>query len=161
MEHLKTIMEKLDDLKLSEKVMDDGDYLILMDELKQAYEKHNVGKFVRIMRIQTSINVFWCDVDGNSNLNTDRIGWMHASSIERDNENDDEPEPTHLNRVEVELQKRQTHHTLKIIENSDGDARGTIDWENNTIKVDCYNKMKQNKVVNSPIETIIYINDVE
>ena len=30
MEHLKTIMEKLDDMKLSDKVMNDGDYKILM-----------------------------------------------------------------------------------------------------------------------------------
>ena len=159
MEHLKTIMEKLDDIKLSDKVINDGDYLILMEELKKAYDKHNVGKFVRVLRIYTRINVFWSDVDGNSNLNTDRLGWAHQSCEEGDD--GDDCTATHLNRVEVELQKHETHHTLKIIENSDGDIRGTIDWENNTIKVDCYDKMKKNKIVSNPCDTIIYINDVE
>ena len=160
MEHLKTIMEKLDDMKLSEKVMDDGDYLILMEQLKQAYEKHNVGKFVRVLRVQTSLNVFWCDVDGMSNLNTDRIGWMHASGYDEVNDTPDS-EVTHLNRVEVEIQNRQTYYTLKIIEDINADVRGSIDWENNTITKCSYDKMKQNKFVSNPNETIIYINDIE
>tara|TARA_R110000824_G_scaffold1050_1_gene5819 strand:+ start:207 stop:692 length:486 start_codon:yes stop_codon:yes gene_type:complete len=161
MEHLKTIMEKLDDMKLSEKAMDDGDYLLLMGELKKAYDMHNVGKFVRVLRINTSINVFWSDVVGNTNLCTERMGWAHTSG--RNEDDDEEDHAFHLDRVEVEMRKRNTHYTLKIIQNDEGegDASDVIDWINNTIKTRFYDKIKTCKYINNPVDTIIYINDVE
>ena len=52
MEHLKTIMNKLDDMwGQGQQVMNDGDYKILMEELKSAYDKHNIGKFVNQIRL--------------------------------------------------------------------------------------------------------------
>ena len=165
MEHLKTIMEKLDDMKLSEKAMDDGDYLLLMGELKKAYDMHNVGKFVRVLRINTSINVFWSDVVGNTNLCTERMGWAHTSGAARNalSLDDEEDDSFHLDRVEVEMRKRNTHYTLKIIQNDEGegDDSDVIDWVNNTIKTRFYDKIKTCKYINNPVDTIIYINDVE
>ena len=161
MEHLKTIMEKIDDMKLSDKAMDDGDYLLLMGELKKAYDMHNVGKFVRVLRINTSINVFWSDIVGNTNLCTERMGWAHTSG---GNEDDDPgTHDFHLDRVEVEMRKRNTHYTLKIIQNDEGEGYSSdvIDWINNTIKTKFYDKIKTCKYISNPCDTIIYINDVE
>tara|TARA_R110000737_G_C14201136_1_gene417320 strand:+ start:37 stop:519 length:483 start_codon:yes stop_codon:yes gene_type:complete len=160
MESLKTIMEKLDDMKLSDKVMNDGDYKILMDELKKAYDKHNLGKFVRVMRVSTCFNVFWEDTDGASSINSNRVSWAHRSWVEG---NEDDDGASHLNKVEVELNNTDAYHTLKIIENTDGRYEYTksIDWEKNTIKVGCYEKMKITKFISNLGETIIYINDIE
>ena len=158
MEHLKNIMEKLDDMKLSEKAMGDGDYLLLMEELKKAYDKHDVGKFVRVLKVSTSINVFWSDVDGSSGLNLDRGTWAHRSWSEG---HEDEDNGSHLNSIEVELHKINNHHTLKIIENINEDVRGCINWEDNTITKCCYEKMKTNGFISTQYTTVIYMNDVE
>tara|TARA_R110000737_G_scaffold345572_1_gene374289 strand:+ start:520 stop:1002 length:483 start_codon:yes stop_codon:yes gene_type:complete len=160
MEHLKTIMEKLDDMKLSEKVMNDGDYKILMDELKSAYDKKDLDKFVRVMKISSSINVFWSDTDGESNLNSNRNAWSHRSCQEGD---EDEGGVSDLKTVEVDLNTENTFHTLKIIEDPDGPREHTssIDWVKNTIKVGCYEKMKIVKYMLNCNETVVYLEDVE
>ena len=159
MEHLKTIMEKLDDMKLSEKVMNDGDYKILMDELKSAYDKKDLDKFVRVMKISSSINVFWSDTDGDSNLNSNRNAWSPRSCQEGD---EDEGGVSDLKTVEVDLNTENTFHTLKIIEDP-GEYTSSIDWVKNTIKVGCYEKMKIVKYMLNRCEnqTVIYLEDVE
>tara|TARA_R110000772_G_scaffold14132_1_gene41101 strand:+ start:534 stop:1007 length:474 start_codon:yes stop_codon:yes gene_type:complete len=157
MEHLKTIMEKLDDMKLSEKVMNDGDYKILMDELKSAYDKKDLDKFVRVMKISSSINVFWSDTDGDSNLNSNRNAWSHRSCQEGD---EDEGGVSDLKTVEVDLNTENTFHTLKIIEDP-GEYTSSIDWVKNTIKVGCYEKMKIVKYMLNCQGAVVYLEDVE
>ena len=165
MNNLKTIMEKLDDMKLSDKVMNDGDYKILMDNLKEAYDKKDIDKFVRVMKISSSINVFWSDTGGDSNLNSNRNGWAHHSTAGEAYNDAGEEVKIYLDRVEVDLNTENTFHTLKIIEDPDGPREYTssIDWEKNTIKVGCYEKMKIVKyMLNQCInETVIYLEDVE
>tara|TARA_R100000541_G_scaffold59252_1_gene72508 strand:+ start:70 stop:552 length:483 start_codon:yes stop_codon:yes gene_type:complete len=160
MENLKVIMDKLDDLKLSDKVMNDGDYKILMDNLKEAYDKKDIDKFVRVMKISSHINVYWSDTDGESNLNSNRNGWSHRSWQEGD---EDEGGSSHLNRVEVDLNTENTFHTLKIIEDPDGPRQHTssIDWVKNTIKVGLYEKIKITKYYEGMNETVVYLEDVE
>ena len=160
MQNLKVIMDKLDDLKLSDKVMNDGDYKILMDNLKEAYDKKDIDKFVRVMKISSHINVYWSDTDGDSNLNSNRNGWSHRSWQEGD---EDEGGSSHLNRVEVDLNTENTFHTLKIIEDPDGPRQHTssIDWVKNTIKVGLYEKIKITKYYEGMNETVVYLEDVE
>ena len=164
MEHLKLIMEKLELMNEGEK-LNNEEYVYLMEHIGKAYKKKDIDKFVRVMKISSHINVYWSDTEGESNLNSNRNGWAHHSTHgEAYNDAGDEVK-IHLERIEVDLNTENTFHTLKIIEDPDGPREYTssIDWEKNTIKVGCYEKMKivkymLNKCIN---ETVIYLEDVE
>ena len=114
MEHLKTIMEKIDDLKLSDKVMNDGDYKILMDNLKEAYDKHNVGKFVKVMEIKPKVGLYW-KTDYNSGFHT-HILWAHDSKCGEECEcgNCEDTDP--ITQAELQVGLTDTIHILKIID---------------------------------------------
>ena len=73
MEHLKLIMDKLELMNEEEK-LNNEEYVFLMEHIGKAYKKHNIGKFVRVIKISSHINVFWSDKDGDSNLNSKRKG---------------------------------------------------------------------------------------
>ena len=164
MEHLKLIMEKLELMNEGER-LNNEEYVYLMEHIGKAYNKKDIDKFVRVMKISSHINVYWCDTEGESNLNSKRSDWTHKTSEGEAYNDDGEEVKIHLETVEVDLNTENTFHTLKIIEDPDGPREYTssIDWEKNTIKVGCYEKMKITKyILNQCInETIIYLEDVE
>lgn len=158
MEHLKTIMEKLDDMKLSEKVMNDGDYKILMDELKSAYDLHNVGKFVKVMEVKPKVNLYW-KTKYNSGFHT-HTEWAHNTDSCEEQECDcgncEGNQP--LEQTELSVSLKKTIIILKIIEE---DQFPLLNTKNNTISNDAYEKLKENKVDNWGGKTFVFIGDVE
>ena len=158
MEHLKTIMEKLDDMKLSEKVMNDGDYKILMDELKSAYDLHNVGKFVKVMEIKPKVNIYW-KTKYNSGFHT-HTEWAHNTDSCEEPEcecgNCEGNQP--LEQTELSVSLTDTIYLLKIVYNEDYPP---IDIKENTITNERYEKLKENKVDKWGAKMFVFIGDVE
>ena len=160
MEHLKTIMEKLDDMKLSEKVMNDGDYKILMEELKSAYDLHKVGQFVRILKIEPKINLYW-KTKYDSGFHTHHK-WAHDSNCDSDCEcgNCEGNFPLQQTEFSVELKKRT--HILKIVPDSDYNRGKRINFVEDTIEKTTYEKLKEDKIGGSENHIMyVFMNDVE
>ena len=154
-------MVKIDEIKLADTNINDGDYKVLCDALKKTYDNFDTGKFVRVLKVKTRTVVYWSDIDGDSGITDTRGGWCHTSWREGD---DDEERSSHLNKVEMRASIEETFYTLKIIEDPDGprDFTPSYDWENNTIKVREYDRLKNQGPTkqDSGTSIIVFINDV-
>jgi len=156
MENLKNIMEKIDDLKLSDKVMNDGDYKILMDNLKEAYDKHNVGKFVKVMEIKPKVGLYW-KTEYNSGFHT-HTSWAHDTTCDEECECGRCEDSFPITQAELKVSLTDTIHILKIIEEEEYPL---LNIKNNTITNDAYEKLKGKKVDNWCNKWYVFISDVE
>ena len=156
MENLKNIMEKIDDMKLSDKVMNDGDYKILMDNLKEAYDKHNIGKFIKVMEIKPKVGLYW-KTKYNSGFHT-HTSWAHDTTCDEECECGRCEDSFPIEQTELEVSLTDTIHILKII---DKEEYPLLNTKNNTISNDAYEKLKEKKADNWGNKMFVFIGDVE
>ena len=157
MEHLKTIMNKLDDMwGQGEQVMNDGDYKILMEELKSAYDKHNIGKFVKVMEIKPDTTLYW-KTKYNSGIHT-HTSWAHDTSCDEECECGRCEDTFPITQAEYSVSLTHTIIILKII---DTEEYPLLNTKNNTISNDAYEKLKEKKADNWVGKMFVFIGDVE
>ena len=157
MNNLKTIMEKLDDMKLSDKVMNDGDYKILMDNLKEAYDKHNIGKFVKVMEIKPKTTLYW-KTKYNSGIHTHNR-WAHDSTCDENCECGNCEDTFPLTVAEYSVSMINTIYILKIIDCEEDYP--LLNIKDNTISNNAYEKLKEKKADNWGNKWYVFIGDVE
>jgi hypothetical protein len=153
MEALKNVMNTLDEVK---EKLTDKEYKQMSDEMKKAYDSFKVGKYIKVLQVETDTSVYWKDVDGDSGITTGQGNWSHQSWKEGDL---DESQGGHLDSVEVKTELKQTTHILKIIDNDDTHCGAGININKNTIENSSYSRLKDKKFCHTAWGLIIFIKD--
>ena len=153
MEELKLFTGLIEEIKDQ---LDDGQYKGILECSKKIYDHCNDHKYVRVLKIQQSMMIFWGDIEGESGISSiNHQGWNHRSDRDDEIEMDD---CSHLNRMEVRQRSVETYHILKVIDKGEYPV---INWKENTIMVGAYEKLKKTKFRHCCQETLIFLNDVE
>ena len=152
MEELKLFTGLIEEIKDQ---LDDGQYKGILECSKKIYDHCNDHKYVRVLKIQSSVLVFWADLEGESGIShVEHHGWAHRSDREPDME-----DQNHLSRVEMKQRSVETYHILKVIDHDQGEYP-VINWEKNTIMMGAYEKLKITKFRHCCNEIVVFLNDL-
>jgi hypothetical protein len=157
MEALKDVMNTLDVIK---EKLTDKEYKEMSDDMKKAYDSFKVGKYIKVLQVETDTSVYWKDVDGDSGITTGQGNWSHQSWKEgQTGDALDESQGGDLDIVEVKTELKQTINLLKIIDDDDNSCGGGININKNTIENSSYSRLKDKKFCHTAWGLIIFIDD--
>jgi hypothetical protein len=142
MDNLKTMMEKIDEIK--EKMTDEA-YVILSDEMKKLYEKEDKEIHIRVKKITTETLIFANDTAGHSRvIKENRWRFVAKDSPDDYNDSDDENDMIEdLQQVEVKSNIVVTNHLLRVIESHHD--KPDYNWDENTIQYHIYGDLIEKK----------------
>ena len=153
MESLKNVMNTLDVIK---EKLTDKEYKEMSDEMKKLYDSFKVGKYIKVLQVESYTSVYWKDVDGDSGITTGVGGWSHRSWNEG---NINVSEEAHLDLVEMKTELKQTRHLLKIIDDDNTSCKG-INTDENTIENSFYTRLKDKQFQHTAKGLVIFMEDI-
>jgi hypothetical protein len=156
MEALKNVMNTLDIIK---EKLTDKEYKEMSDEMKKLYDSFKVGKYIKVLQVETDTSVYWKDVDGDSGITTGQGNWSHQSWKEGQMEGLDESQGGDLDIVEVKTELKETTHLLKIIDDDDNSCKG-INTDENTIENSFYTRLKDKQFQHTAKGLVIFMEDI-